>query len=192
MEQVSPIGIKPRGNEHHYAENKDSIEREKNPGGAAVKTEQLWRRMEERGRERWESIKTANRLEEEERDSQDVLESLKQEAKETRTKEEERKESEKKWEQGGWGTWDYVEQGWHEIGGEWKLVFTTNSGRREWLEEDERRRTLVEGREVIATPKWKREKEDGRSVKGGEAEVGTPEKKQCLRRRKGGGESPEL
>ena len=93
-----------------------------------------------------------------------------------------------KWEREGWGRWDYTEQGWSEIDGEWKLLFTTNAGRREWLELDRRRRVLVEERAIVITPKRKR---DG-GGEGGTGEVGTPEKRRCLGRKRGGGGSPDL
>jgi len=114
-----------------------------------------------------------------------------EEAMEQRTEEEERGGDIVRWERGGWGVWDYIEQGWHEVDGEWKLLFTTSRGRREWLKEDERRRALVEGRAIVAIQKRKRENEE-KGAKGGAEGEGTPEKRQCLERKKMGGGSPDL
>lgn len=113
------------------------------------------------------------------------------EAVEQEAEEEERGRDITRWEREGWGLWSHVEQGWHEVDGEWKLLFTTYSGRREWLEEDKRRRVLVEGLSIVATPKRKREKKE-QGAKGGAKEEGTPEKRQCLERKKMGGGSPNL
>lgn len=49
-EQVSPIDTKTTDKEHYCIENEHSKEGEENPGGAAMKTEQLRRGMEERGK----------------------------------------------------------------------------------------------------------------------------------------------
>ena len=197
MRQVSQSSEEERKAKEEYHLGTSNVERgERSPGGAGRVTGILKEKSRERDREVMEAVMhRINQEEEEEAENREKeqtdLENLRQEAKEERHREEERKEESRTWEQEGWGNWEYREQGWHEIHGEWKIVFTTHMGRREWMEEDRRRTSLEEGRTVVATPKRKREEEEWRAGIGG-ASVETPEKKRCLGRRGGEGSSPEL